>query len=310
MTEQPDQMTTEAVGTSADQASTRQGATVNTTRRVQLDPGILGELRISKDDCQSIHPTNGMLIAETLKALDSVTVDGYDAESAAAAFLAFATVLQGMRRSIPVDPDGLLAYLGSIAAEIGRALHDLAAGQDQLSTTETAAPDSPAPTGASARPYSSRAAAKLSDQLVAGMAATGYDAPDSALLAEAIATTLPDLDPHAIGASLLALANATGNLWGRTGCNHLVDLALTIGAAGHQLYTQDISPAAAAGGPDDAGNATAMGACAEPGCRLDGRAHYHYTRYPGGERIVIQHGSDDDHLAYPPSGLLARGDVR
>jgi len=72
-----------------------------------------------------LHPANNQLIAEILNRMDEITVDGYDADAAAAAMFAYSAVLGSHKVTAPAGAthQDVVEYLATMATLTGQSLH-------------------------------------------------------------------------------------------------------------------------------------------------------------------------------------------
>lgn len=87
----------------------------------QVLANVHGDMRAGPE----LDPTDNQFIAEVLNRLDDATVDGYDADAAAAGLFAFASVLRSAQfvASEEATPEDVIQYLAMMAAYTGQALH-------------------------------------------------------------------------------------------------------------------------------------------------------------------------------------------
>jgi hypothetical protein len=94
---------------------------VTTRLTDQVLANVHGDMRRNAD----IDPMNNMFMAEVLNRMDDVTVNGYDADAAAASLFAYASVLRTAQLATTVDAtlSDIVEYLASMATLTGQALH-------------------------------------------------------------------------------------------------------------------------------------------------------------------------------------------
>lgn len=91
----------------------------------RLTDDVLATVHRDMRACIEIDPLNNVFIAEVLNCMDQATVDGYDADAAAASLFAFAAVIRTAQLAATVDakPGDIVQYLASMATLTGQALH-------------------------------------------------------------------------------------------------------------------------------------------------------------------------------------------
>lgn len=93
-----------------------------TTRLTQQ---VLANVHGDLSKCHELHPVNNRLIAQILDTMDELTVDGYDADAAAAALLAFGYVVGSQQVSAPAGASlqDINTFLATMATLAGQMLH-------------------------------------------------------------------------------------------------------------------------------------------------------------------------------------------
>ena len=91
----------------------------------RLTDQVLANVHNDLDKCHELHPVNSRLIAAILDRMDEITVDGYDADAAAAALFAFGTVVGPQTVTAPAGAtlQDINTFLATIATLTGQMLH-------------------------------------------------------------------------------------------------------------------------------------------------------------------------------------------
>lgn len=91
----------------------------------RLTDEVLANVHGDLNQRHELHPVNNQLIAAILDRMDEITVDGYDADAAAAALFAFGTVVGSQHVNAPhgASLQDINTFLAAMATLTGQALH-------------------------------------------------------------------------------------------------------------------------------------------------------------------------------------------
>lgn len=91
----------------------------------RLTDQVLANVHSDMAACVELDPLNNQFMAEVLNDMDQITVDGYDADAAAASLFAFASVLRNalLAASAEATVGDIVRYLATMATLTGQAMH-------------------------------------------------------------------------------------------------------------------------------------------------------------------------------------------